>query len=246
MRFGLRKSLEKYANLKVVGDVSNGLDGVEQARELQPQVVLMDIGLPVLNGIDATREIKTHFSDIKVIMLTTFDDEHRTCGALAAGADAYCSKSIKTPDLVNVMQKVISGSGWLDSTVARHVVKLYSIKSDGTVSGGGLVGGGAGGTVDGENVDSGNGLRPSSDATDVSAETSGAASDEDPALSLLTNRELELLRMLMVELDDDEIAMRLNVDAETVYSSIRSLLKKLADDEKTQSYLAHLQRDLGS
>lgn len=232
MRFGLRRSLEKYANLKVVGDVANGLDGVEQARELQPHVVLMDIGLPLLNGIDATREIKTHFPDIKVVMLTTFDDEQRTCGALAAGADAYCSKSIKTPDLVSVMQKVMNGSGWLDPTVARHVVKLYSIKSDGTVSGGG--------------ADRGNGSQWSSDAVGVSSDSAGAASDEDPALSLLTNRELELLRMLMVELDDDEIAMRLNVDAETVYSSIRSLLKKLADDEMTQSYLAHLQRDLGS
>jgi len=125
-RFSLRKSLEKFPQLNVIGEAVDGVDAVNRTLELQPEVVLMDIGLPGLSGIEATRKIKGETPDVRIIMLTSYEDEERTCGALAAGADAYCSKNIATTELVKAIEKVSDGHCWLDPVVAKHVVKVFA------------------------------------------------------------------------------------------------------------------------
>lgn len=127
MRFGLKKSLEQFAELKIVGEAANGVEAVNKARALKPSVVIMDIGLPELNGIDATRMIKNELESTRVIMLTSFDDAERTCASLAAGADGYCVKSIPAGRLVNAIATIHAGNVWLDPTIAGHVLKVHNV-----------------------------------------------------------------------------------------------------------------------
>jgi DNA-binding NarL/FixJ family response regulator len=210
MRFSLKKALEKFENLAVLGEAANGLDAVDKARSLKPLVVIMDIGLPELNGIDATRIIKSELPETRVVMLTSFDDEQRTFASLAAGADAYCCKSIQTPELVSVIQKVFDGCGWLDSTVARHVVKVYETAE----------------------------ANENEESVEISAVEDV---EDDGALSILSSRELQILKSIMHGQDEDEIAMRMAVNVDSVRTSVRKILNKLAGDERTHSYLAYLQ-----
>lgn len=210
MRFSLRKALDRIKGLHVLGEAVNGLDAIEKTRSLNPTVVIMDIGLPELNGIDATRVIKSENPETRVVMLTSFDDEERTFASLAAGADAYCSKTIDTKQLVAVIHKVFDGCGWLDATVARHVFKVCEkeVATD---------------TLEG-------------------AETSVVQDvEDDEALSMLTSKELQILKSMMYGQDETEIAMRMAINVDSVRSSVRKILKKLASDERTQNYLAYLQ-----
>ncbi len=207
MRFGLKKSLQQFPILQVVGEAANGNEAVKKSRDLQPDVVIMDIGLPELNGIDATRMIKNENEIIRVIMLTSFEDAERTCASLAAGADGYCVKSIGTDRLVKVIETVHSGHVWLDPTVAGHVLKVHSVPEK----------------------------SKSEKATEVVV-----PENEEENLAELTSRELEVLRFLMEGMIDLDIASRFGVHVSTVRGYIRSILKKLSTNEKTQNYLAHL------
>ncbi len=127
MRFGLKTALLKYPQVEVVGEATTGREAVENSISLRPDVVIMDIGLPEINGIEATRHLKDLELPSKIVMLTSFDDAEQTLAALAAGADAYCVKNIPVADLVRAIQTVFEGRSWLDPKVAGFVVKVSNI-----------------------------------------------------------------------------------------------------------------------
>ncbi len=90
-----------------------------------PDVILMDISMPVMNGIDAARQIKEIVPDIKIIMLTSFNEEKQVFAAFHSGANAYCLKNIKPQELVNVINSVINGAIWIDSSIASYILQLF-------------------------------------------------------------------------------------------------------------------------
>lgn len=90
-----------------------------------PEVILMDISMPVMNGIDAARQIKQILPDVKIIMLTSFDDEKLVLSSFNSGANAYCLKNIKPDDLVGVIKSVINGAIWIDPSIARFILDLF-------------------------------------------------------------------------------------------------------------------------
>lgn len=120
-RYGLALALEEEG-FDIVGEAQNGLQAVDFGLKLQPDLVLMDLGMPEMDGIKATREIKRHYPHIKVAMLTSHKDEEQVYAALAAGADAYCMKDIKIERLCQVLQLILDGSVWLDPAIARLVM----------------------------------------------------------------------------------------------------------------------------
>ncbi len=126
-RNGLLACLGKIADLQVIGDVKNGLDAVSFVKRKQPDVVLMDIRMPVLDGISATERIKLDSPDIKVIMLTSHQEGEEVYAALAAGADAYCMKDIQIDRLAEVIRMVQEGAVWLDPAIARMVMSALPV-----------------------------------------------------------------------------------------------------------------------
>jgi DNA-binding NarL/FixJ family response regulator len=108
-RQGLRNILAAQEDLRVVDEASDGASAIRKAQELHPDVVIMDINLPELNGLQATREIKDRCPDINIIMLTAYDDEEQIFHAIRAGASAYHAKDVSPELLIGVIRQVDEG-----------------------------------------------------------------------------------------------------------------------------------------
>jgi DNA-binding NarL/FixJ family response regulator len=126
-RNGLLACLDKITDLKVAGCVKNGQECLNFIQRDAVDVILMDIRMPVLDGIGATEEIKNSHPDIKVIMLTSHQEGEEVYASLAAGADAYCLKDIQINRLAEVVRMVNDGAVWLDPAIARMVVEALPL-----------------------------------------------------------------------------------------------------------------------
>jgi DNA-binding NarL/FixJ family response regulator len=122
-RQGLRYAFRGHKGVEVVGEAGDGTDIVNQVCAEQPDVVLMDIVLDGMDGIEATRQIKRQRPEIRVVMLTSHDSDDRIFSAFSAGADAYCLKTISGEMLLQAVQSVHEGVGWLDPGIAKRVLR---------------------------------------------------------------------------------------------------------------------------
>jgi len=125
LRLGLNLTLQYMRNVQIVGIASDGPGAVQKAIELKPQVILMDIGLPGFDGIEATKRIKAQLNS-RVMILTSHEEDKSIFSALAAGADGYCLKDISSAKLNTAINAIASGAAWLDDEIARRV--LHSAK----------------------------------------------------------------------------------------------------------------------
>ncbi|MCB8976513.1 MAG: response regulator transcription factor [Ardenticatenaceae bacterium] len=126
MRDGLRTLLELEPDLDVVGEVSNGQEAVQIYPDLQPNVVLMDIRMPVMNGVEATERLCQDWPDAKIIILTTFDDDAYVFDGIRAGAKGYLLKDVSGEELATAVRAVSSGSALLGSSVAQRVLAQFA------------------------------------------------------------------------------------------------------------------------
>lgn len=120
-RDGLKSILERREEFQVVGEAENGADAVQFCKKVHPDLVLMDIGLPGLNGIEATTEIVRHSPESKVIILSMYDDESSVVGAIRSGARAFVLKSASSDDLLDALRTVAKGGFYLCADVADRV-----------------------------------------------------------------------------------------------------------------------------
>ena len=124
-RDGLRTLIEKEAGMEVVAEAENGRKTVKLVEKLSPNVVIMDVSMPDLNGIEATRKIKTGTSNVKVIALSMHSDRRFVLGMLEAGASAYLLKDCAFAELVSAIRQVAAGNTYLSPKIADVVVKGY-------------------------------------------------------------------------------------------------------------------------
>jgi len=106
MRNILKKILSSTNKYVVVGEASNGKEAIEKARELKPDLITMDIVMPEMDGIEATRRIKKEFPDIKIVMCTSVDQEKKMIEAIEAGADGYIVKPFQAPKILEQLNKL--------------------------------------------------------------------------------------------------------------------------------------------
>ena len=123
VRKGVRAYLDTYPDLKVVGEVSSGEEAVQKSEEYAPDIVLMDLILPGIDGVEATRQIKEISPHSQIIVLTSYDQDEYIFPALQAGATSYTLKDMMLDDLVECIYKAVSGEATLDPRVAMRVVK---------------------------------------------------------------------------------------------------------------------------
>ena len=123
-RLGLRFTLEQYPHIKIVGEAADGSQAVSLAGTISPEVILMDIGLADIDGIEASRQIKATQPNVRIIMLTSHDHRETVLAAFAAGADAYCLKTVTAEQLILAIDAVTAGAKWLDPGVAQHVLEV--------------------------------------------------------------------------------------------------------------------------
>lgn len=125
MRRGMKNLFALEAGVNLVGEAADGEKAIQLAAQLEPDVVLIDIDLPVINGIRTTRQIKGHSTATRVLALSVFDNDTQVIEMLAAGIDGYCLKSIEWEQLIVVIQLVKSGGTYLDPQIAQKVAKMY-------------------------------------------------------------------------------------------------------------------------
>ena len=125
MREGLRSLLEREDGIEVVGEAGDGRTTVELARRLQPDVVVMDISMPDLNGVEATRQISSEYPGIRVLALSMHSDKRFVAGVLGAGASGYLLKDCALDELVRAIRVVVAGQIYLSPGIAGTVVQGY-------------------------------------------------------------------------------------------------------------------------
>jgi two-component system, NarL family, response regulator LiaR len=122
MQLGLEQSLMAHPQLEIIGQAEDGYLGVQAALKLKPDLVVMDIGLPRLDGIAATQQIKAALPETHVVMLTSHQTDTEIIAALSSGADAYCIKGASVERLLSAIAAAVEGATYLDPQIARRVI----------------------------------------------------------------------------------------------------------------------------
>jgi DNA-binding NarL/FixJ family response regulator len=122
MRDGIKSILRHSEEFHVVGEAENGSDAVQVARKLRPGIVLMDIGLPGLNGIEATTEILRYCPETRIVILSMYDDEHSVVSAIRSGARAFVLKKASDNDLLDALRTVAKGGSYLSPQVSDRLL----------------------------------------------------------------------------------------------------------------------------
>ena len=126
MRDGLRTLLELEEDLQVVGEAENGEQALARYEHLQPDVVLMDVRMPVMDGVEATRQLHARWPQARIIILTTFDDDEYVFDGLRAGASGYLLKAVSSDELADAIRTVAAGQGLIDPSVTRKVMAEFA------------------------------------------------------------------------------------------------------------------------
>lgn len=126
IRQGIRLLLEIEPDIRVVGQAADGRAALEQVETLHPDVVLMDVRMPEMDGVAATRELSLRFPEVKVIILTTFEDDETVFEGLKAGARGYLLKDISSEEMAQAVRKVAAGEALIQSRITRKVLAEFS------------------------------------------------------------------------------------------------------------------------
>lgn len=208
IRMGTALVIEKTEGITLTGEAEDGLQGVEMAKELLPDVILMDIGLPVIDGIEATKRIKELNLNSKILIFTSRDNDDDVFAALAAGADGYIMKGATPEQLTSAIFAVNEGTAWLDPAIARLV--LSNVQRQKTED----------------------------SATDSINYKAGKNTFG------LTDREMEVLALIVDGLSNPEIAEKLFITRATAKAHVHSILQKLYVDDRTQAAVTAMREGL--
>lgn len=214
-RIGLKTVIERTPDIKVIGEAEDGEQAIERVGELQPDVVLMDVGMPVMDGIEAAKNIKNKYPKVEIVMLTSHDNERDIFASLAAGASGYCLKDVEPARLYTAIRSVGTGDLWLDSAIANKVLVHYTSQS----------------------------ASAPQPAAAVAAKPADARAQQ-PLPDPLSPRELEVLNLLVEGLSNQEIADKLIISLATAKTHVRNILNKLAVDDRTQAAVQAMRRGL--
>jgi NarL family two-component system response regulator LiaR len=189
VRQGLRTFLELHGDISVVGEADDGVKAVEMVLQLQPDVVLMDLVMPHMDGIAATQKLRATGSPAKIIALTSFSEDDKVFPAIQAGAASYLLKDVSPDDLVEAIRAVYHGEARLHPDITRKLMEQVS--------------------------------KPRSNTQEIPKEG-------------LTERELEVIRLVAMGRNNREIARELFISEKTVKTHISNILGKLNLEHRTQ------------
>jgi DNA-binding NarL/FixJ family response regulator len=235
VRVGFCGIVAATPGLAVVGEATNGAEAVVVARSAKPDVLLMDVRMPVLNGIDATRQITSsaESAGVRVIILTTFDLDDYVFGALRAGASGFLLKDTLPEDLITAIRVVAAGEALLAPSVTRRLISEFA-KAPALGTRGPAV--------------PGLPAAPRLPALpgDAAARPGGrpAATRADKVTGLLTERECEVLRLVTAGMSNGEIADHLRISPATAKTHVAHLLTKLDARDRVQLVIIAYQAGL--
>jgi two-component system response regulator DevR len=131
VRLGLRAALEPEADLSVVGEASNGAEALAKVPVLDPQLILMDVRMEKMDGIEACREIKSHYPDVSILMLTSYTSDDAVLSSILAGASGYLLKHLSRAELLRSIRLVAAGQTLIDANAKQSAIELLTRASNG-------------------------------------------------------------------------------------------------------------------
>ena len=206
-RMGLAMLLDKAEDINLLSEASDGIEGIKKARELSPDVILMDIGLPSIDGIEATQRIKDFNPDVKILIFTARDSEKDIFDSFKAGADGYIMKGATPEQTISAIKAVHQGIGWIDSGIAKIVFSNLQQPSAKAIT--------------------------EPDSVKTRGNTYG-----------LTERELDVLELMVEGLTNPQIADKLIISKATAKAHVHSILQKLCTTSRTQATVRALNEGL--
>ncbi len=199
IRDGLEMLLNLEKDFQVIGVAQDGAEAVDLAAQKQPDIILMDLKMPIMNGIEATREIRTKFPHIKILVLTTYDDDEWVFDAIRAGASGYLLKDTPRQKIVEAIRGTMDGKSFVDPAIAGKLLNQVASKQ----------------------------TQPTSILTDK-----------------LTERELDVLRLIAKGINNSEIANQLHLSEGTVRNHVSAILEKLGVSDRTQAAVIAIQHGI--
>lgn len=221
-RVGLRTALQQRDGIQVVGEAPNATEGLRILKSAQPDVAVVDIGLPDMDGIELTRQFREGAVEgdpaTKILILTMHDNEDAVLSAFAAGADSYCMKDVSIDKLIEALQVTHEGNAWIDPAIARIVLSQSRKVPEVTVPA----------------------------ETKTIAADAGQPEEYEQILEAypLTERELEVLELIVAGCSNAAIAEKLYITVGTVKTHVRNILNKLCADDRTQAAVRALRSGL--
>jgi DNA-binding NarL/FixJ family response regulator len=209
LRESLRRSLEANG-LIVVGEASDGEEAARLAAALRPDVVLMDVSMPILDGVEATRQIRRDAPGVQVVMLTMHADQEVLVRALRAGAAGYLVKDCTTDDVVQAVRQAASGEATLSPEVAAAMLAEAHRPEE---------------------------TAPSSGPAALQADAEPAGIAARPNENVISRREEEVLQLIAEGASTTEVAERLYISVKTVKNHLASVYQKLDSRDRTQAVL---------
>lgn len=206
-RMGLAMLLSKAEDINLLSEATDGIEGIKKARELSPDVILMDIGLPNIDGIEATQRIKDFNPNVKILIFTSRDSEKDIFESFKAGADGYIMKGATHEQTISAIKAVYQGIGWIDAGIAKIVFSNLQQPSAKTIT--------------------------EPDSTKSKNNTYG-----------LTERELDVLELMVEGLTNPQIADKLIISKATAKAHVHSILQKLCTTSRTQATVRALNEGL--
>ncbi|CAM3884308.1 response regulator transcription factor [Cohnella lubricantis] len=213
IRQGIGYIIELQSDMTVVGEAADGREAAELAERLRPDVILMDVRMPGMTGIEATREIVQRQLDTKIVILTTFDDQEYIYQGIRAGAVGYLLKDAEAEELLNGVRSAFQGEAVYKSKLASGALQRMAAP-EGEVSFG--------------------------KAPETSSGNSAETIVQIPMSEPLTDREREILQEMAYGLRNDEIGRKLFIAEGTVKSHVHRILQKLGCEDRTQAVVAAL------
>jgi DNA-binding NarL/FixJ family response regulator len=190
LREGLRALLSLSENIEVVGDAGSGKDAIDMVGKLNPEIIIMDIAMPILDGVETTRRITKSFPGVKIIILSQHDNKEYIISAIKAGASGYILKKAVSADIVSGIEAVASEGYYFDPSVAKTVIVDY-------------------------------------------LKTLKGKSQEDE-YDRLSEREKEVLKLIVDGISSNDIAQRLCISVKTVLGHRTNIMEKLNIHNRTE------------
>jgi DNA-binding NarL/FixJ family response regulator len=221
-RVGLRTALQRQEGITVLGEAANATQGLRLLESLKPDVAIVDIGLPDMDGIDLTRAFRKFQAEnegcgTRVLILTMHDSEDSVLAAFAAGADSYCMKDISIDRLTEALRYTHDGNSWIDPAIATIVLQRVRGSAQQTTS-----------------------------APSKTVAIHGVEPEYEQLIETapLTERELEVLELIVAGCSNATIAEKLYITVGTVKTHVRNILNKLCADDRTQAAVLALRSGL--
>ena len=200
VREGLEMLLKLEPDIQVVGTAEDGSAAVELVAKEAADLVLMDLKMPVVNGIEATRQIRSRNPEVKILVLTTYDDDEWVFDAIKAGASGYLLKDTPRDELIKAIKGTVGGKTYVDPSIAGKVLDQVSSRQ----------------------------TQPTTQIT-----------------SKLTDREIDILRLIARGFSNNDISERLYLSEGTVRNHVSAILAKLGVSDRTQAAVIAIQHGLG-